>query len=81
MTSTTEQITRPRMQAWPAAAAGALRAAFGVVWAINAYLTWRSSFADHYVGYLQNASQNQPSWLQPWFTFWINTVKIGRAHV
>ncbi|HET7036807.1 MAG TPA: multicopper oxidase domain-containing protein [Thermomicrobiaceae bacterium] len=74
MISTTEQATKSRVPAWPAAATGALRAVFGVVWAISAYLTYRASFANHYVGYIQNASQNQPSWLNPWFNFWINVV-------
>jgi len=60
--------------AWPAAATAAVRAGFGVLWAINAYLTWRPEFAAHYVGYLQNAAQGQPIWLAPWFTFWINLV-------
>jgi nitrite reductase (NO-forming) len=59
---------------WLIAATSAVRAAFGIVWAINAYLTWWPEFADHYVGYLQNAAQNQPGWLVPWFSAWLALV-------
>ncbi len=45
---------------WLAVAIGALRAAFGVIWAIDAALAWQPIFADHYVGYLQNAIHGQP---------------------
>jgi len=57
-----------------AAMAGALRAAFGVIWAIDAYLAWQPEFAAHYVGYLTNAQQGQPGWLQPWFAIWLTIV-------
>lgn len=59
---------------WTFVAASAIRAAFGLVWAINAYLTWRPEFAEHYVGYLHNAAAGQPGWLAGWFDFWIGLV-------
>jgi nitrite reductase (NO-forming) len=59
---------------WLIAATSALRAAFGVIWAIDAYLKWQPGFAAHYVGYLQNAAQGQPGWLQGWFAFWLALV-------
>ncbi|MDQ2889055.1 MAG: multicopper oxidase domain-containing protein [Gemmatimonadota bacterium] len=59
---------------WPAAAAAALRVAFGVVWAVGAALTWSPDFAVHYVGYLHNAAQGQPTWLAGWFSMWIALV-------
>lgn len=34
---------------WVIAVTGAVRAAFGVIWGIDAYLTWQPAFADHYV--------------------------------
>ena len=52
----------------------AVRAAFGVIWAIDAYLKWQPGFATHYVGYLQNAANGQPGWLHPWFAFWLTLV-------
>jgi len=59
---------------WISAAVSAVRAAFGLIWAINAFLTWRPEFAIHYVGYLQNAALGQPQWLLPWFNMWIGLV-------
>ncbi len=59
---------------WPAVAAAGLRVAFGVVWAVGAALTWSPDFAVHYVGYLHNAAQGQPTWLAGWFAMWIALV-------
>jgi nitrite reductase (NO-forming) len=59
---------------WPIVITSAVRAAFGVIWAVDAFLTWRSAFAAHFVGYLHNAAHGQPGWLLPWFTFWIGLV-------
>lgn len=59
---------------WLTAAVSAVRAAFGLIWCINAFLTWRPAFADNYIGYLQNAIQGQPQWLLPWFQMWISLV-------
>ncbi|MFI5268829.1 MAG: multicopper oxidase domain-containing protein, partial [Chloroflexota bacterium] len=56
---------------WQFAAKSAVRAAFGIVWAIDALMKWEPGFAAHYVGYLQNASHGQPGWLAPWFQFWL----------
>jgi len=66
--------SRQDRMVWISAAAAAVRAAFGLIWAINAYLTWRPEFASHYVGYLQNAAAGQPQWLLPWFNMWISLV-------
>lgn len=68
------QDNAPAVKAWPAVAAAALRVAFGVIWAVGAALTWQSDFAVHYVGYLHNAAQGQPAWLQGWFAMWIALV-------
>ena len=64
---------------WPPAAAAAVRAAFGILWAIAAFLAWRAAFAVNYVGYLQNASHGQPVWLGPWFNFWLALVTPNAA--
>ena len=62
---------------WTAAAIGAARAAFGIIWTVDAYLAWRPEFAAHYVGYLQNASNGQPSWLKWWFAMWLAVVSAA----
>ena len=62
--------------AWLIVAAAALRTAFGILMAIDAWLKWQPGFAAHYVGYLQNAANAQPAWLQPWFQMWLRLVTI-----
>jgi nitrite reductase (NO-forming) len=73
-TMNSESIEGPRTLAWLIVAAAGVRAAFGIIMAIDAYLKWQPAFAAHYVGYLQNAAKGQPSWLAPWFRLWINLV-------
>ncbi|MGH8161510.1 MAG: multicopper oxidase domain-containing protein, partial [Gammaproteobacteria bacterium] len=70
-----EQVSR----AWPATATGALRVAFGIVWAVSAAITFTPQFAHHYVGYLHNAAQGQPAWLAGWFAMWIGLVTPNAA--
>jgi succinate dehydrogenase hydrophobic anchor subunit len=74
MSANRERTNWPRPGVWLVPRTSAIRAALGVIWAIDAFFTWRPAFAVHYVGYLQNAAQNQPSWLQPWFTLWLSLV-------
>ena len=57
------------MPTWPK---DAVRIAFGVIWAIDAALKWTPGFRAGYLGYLTSAAKGQPSWLQPWFSFWIH---------
>src|SRR5512141_2445629 len=63
-----------RESSWPVVASSAVRVIFGIIWAIDAWLKWQPAFAEHYVGYLQNAAAAQPDWLQPWFTFWLSLI-------
>ena len=65
--------------AWLIVAAAALRTAFGILLAIDAYLKWQPGFAAHYVGYLQNAANGQPHWLEPWFHMWLRLVTMHTA--
>ncbi|HET8764905.1 MAG TPA: multicopper oxidase domain-containing protein [Rhodanobacter sp.] len=58
----------------PAMARTALRVAFGLIWVVNAALTWTNEFAVHYVGYLHNAAQGQSAWSGWWFSLWIAVV-------
>ena len=60
----TNQTPKLQSAAWLIVAAAAVRTAFGVLMAIDAYLKWQPGFAAHYVGYLQNAANAQPHWLQ-----------------
>lgn len=60
--------------AWPALISAALRVAFGLIWAVDAALTWTPQFAVHYVGYLHNAAQGQAAWSAWWYAMWIAIV-------
>jgi nitrite reductase (NO-forming) len=62
--------------AWLIVAAAALRTAFGILMAIDAWLKWSPGFAAHYVGYLHNAANAQPPWLQSWFQMWLRLVTM-----
>ena len=54
--------------AWPK---DALRVSFGVIWLIDAVLKWLPGFRATYMSVIMAEAQGQPSWLQPWFHFWI----------
>ena len=69
-----KSVESDRTLAWLLVAAAGVRAAFGIIMAIDAYLKWQPAFAAHYVGYLQNAIKGQPLWLAPWFNFWLRIV-------
>jgi nitrite reductase (NO-forming) len=56
-----------RLPAWPK---DALRAAFGIIWAIDAGLKWAPGFRSGYSDTITQAAKDQPGWLQPWFHFW-----------
>jgi uncharacterized membrane protein YphA (DoxX/SURF4 family) len=47
-----------------------LRIAFGLVWAIDAFLKWLPGFRQDFAAMLDEASRGQPGWLRPWFDFW-----------
>jgi nitrite reductase (NO-forming) len=69
-----ESVEERRTLAWLFVGTAAVRVAFGIIMAVDAYLKWQPAFAAHYVGYLQNAIKGQPLWLTPWFNFWLRIV-------
>jgi nitrite reductase (NO-forming) len=74
-----DATAQARSLAWLVVAAAGVRAALGIIIAIDAYLKWRPGFAAHYAGYLQNAAKGQPAWLAPWFNFWLRIVSNHTA--
>src|SRR5512135_2389815 len=60
---------------WAHTAVGAIRTAFGVAWATDAYLKWQPSFLDNYLGYITSIAQGQPKWLLPWFHLWAHVIR------
>ena len=56
-----------------------LRIAFGIVWLIDAWFKWQPQFISGFTGYLTNALENQPSFLQIWINAWIRLVSGAPA--
>ena len=74
--------TSPSLKKHPvfaAAAAGAVRAAFGLTWAVDAYLKFQPTFLSGYLDLIKGAAQGQPGWLAPWFKFWVSTISLSPA--
>ena len=49
-----------------------MRVMFGVVWLADAWLKWQPAFFSGFESMIQSSMTQQPSWLMPWFQFWIN---------
>jgi len=64
---------------WVTAAAGGLRAAFGLVWAIDAYFKWQPDFFNNYLSYVTDIVNGQPQWLLPWFNAWVSIIQLNPA--
>lgn len=51
------------------------RIAFGIVWMIDAVMKFTWLQPSDVIKLAQGAGQGQPTWLQPWYNFWIsNTI-------
>lgn len=67
-----------RMSAsWPLGSA--VRIAFGLVWAIDAWYKWQPEFQDNFMKIVQGGAAGQPAWLGPFYRFWV-TVLQPYAH-
>jgi thiosulfate dehydrogenase (quinone) large subunit len=52
-----------------------VRVAFGLIWAIDATLKWLPGFRDSYLSMIKMSARGQPSWLAPFFHFWVSAVR------
>ena len=57
-----------------AALKSVMRIIFGIVWGIDGLFKFQPGFTDTIVGQISDAANGQPGWLQPWFSFWSQTV-------
>ena len=48
-----------------------VRAVFGVIFGIDAYLKWLPGYRKTYLSQLRSVARGQPPWLHGWFHFWI----------
>ncbi len=72
-----EAERRATYSIWVYVAAAAVRTAFGLAWAVDAYLKWQPEFQDHYLDYITGVIQGQPGWLMPWFNFWVGLIQLS----
>ena len=56
-----------------------LRISFGFVWLLNGLMKVFWLGPDDITSMIQQASQGQPGWLQPWFSFWTNIISSNPA--
>ncbi len=47
---------------------------FGIIWGIDGYLKFLPGLAGSLGSMINSAAIGQPSWLQPWFSFWSSQV-------
>jgi uncharacterized membrane protein YphA (DoxX/SURF4 family) len=67
----------PTRTPWRLKGAGALRIAFGIVWAIDAGFKWQPGFTNNVVAYLAGALNGQPPAIQAWITFCLHIVQVN----
>ena len=58
-----------------------LRILLGVIWCIDGFLKFYSGFAGSFESDLVATQQSAPSWLQGWFTFWVNVTTANPTAV
>ncbi len=51
-----------------------MRIVFGIVWGIDGLLKFQPGVSDSLSQMISDAGTGQPAWLQPWFSFWSQTV-------
>ena len=49
-----------------------MRVLFGTVWLADAWLKWQPAFFTGFESMIYSSMIQQPSWMMPWFQFWIN---------
>ena len=55
---------------WRAKAIALLRAAFGLIWAIAAWLKWQPPFINSFSEKVSSSTDGQPAAIQAWISFW-----------
>ncbi len=55
----------------------AMRVLFGIVWLVDGALKFQPGFSM--LDTIQSAAQSSPSWLAPWFNFWIRITPANQT--
>lgn len=59
----------------------ALRSIFGAIWIIDGIIKFAFAAPSSLADMIFQASQGQPSWLAPWFSFWYNAITVNPAAI
>lgn len=62
--------TQRHPRAVPGRWLGWVRIAFGVVWAVDAFLKWQPAFQNQFLGMVTDAEDGQPGWVRTWIGAW-----------
>lgn len=76
-TFSVQQSYSPAPKNWRPRVIGVLRIAFGLIWAIAAWLKWQPDFQNHFLDQISSAKDGQPLLIQGWIALWIRLVSIN----
>jgi thiosulfate dehydrogenase (quinone) large subunit len=62
---------------WRAKAIALLRVAFGLIWAIAAWLKWQPQFINSFSEHVSASQEGQPAAIQAWISFWSHLIKTN----
>lgn len=66
-----------RVSTWRAKAIALLRVAFGLVWAIAAWLKWQPQFINSFSEKISASTEGQPAAIQAWISFWSHLINMN----
>jgi len=62
---------------WRAKAIALLRAAFGLIWAIAAWLKWQPPFINSFSEHVSASGEGQPAAIQAWISLWSHLINTN----
>src|SRR2546429_8967756 len=68
---------RSTLKNWRQRLTGVLRVAFGLVWAVAAWLKWQPDFQNHFLDQVSAAKDGQSFLVQGWISFWIHLISTN----
>jgi uncharacterized membrane protein YphA (DoxX/SURF4 family) len=66
-----------RVSTWRAKAIACLRVAFGIVWAIAAWLKWQPQFINSFSEKISASQDGQPAAIQAWISLWSHLISTN----
>ena len=71
------QYQQPAGNPWRAKAIAALRVAFGLIWAVAAWLKWQPAFQQSYLDQINKARDGQAPTIQAWISLWSHLISLN----